>query len=174
MERTWKKIDVESNRDYILDMVDETIRIKREILYISSSTPINLIIPKIDFDKLLHHMLLEVYHFRDSMSGNLSLDEEVSFYKRELEQHTELAANSITNNNSLRKKLYEMVLEMKKTRKIDKAIDLIIEGGDTGNKLLSMVDMGEVQSLMTPLMILHEISETMHGEEKLRSLGIRI
>lgn len=173
IETAWKDYSINMTGT-LLPLLDETIRIKQSILYRSmdSETPINVKIPKYHFEELVSHMLYEVEYVRSNLLGQLEVGQEIQFYKEEAAQHTYLMSDSIVNDMRLKRMLEDMISEMRHTQPSLRAVDLIVQSRQIAADLLNKIQSGEVVSLMTPLMLIHEMTETMHGEEELRSLGI--
>lgn len=175
MEQSWNSYRVDDGEKVLMYLIDGTIYTKKEILRISLSNyrPINKIIPKDDFEKLLQHMLYEIEYLKRSMLSNMSIEEEIEFYKGEAAQHTDLAADSIIGDEHLKQELYHAAKQMRISSG-ETSIHLLVQSGKMGEELLQRVVSGDVHSLMNMFMIIHEVEETLHGEEKLRLLDIDI
>lgn len=156
------------NFDQFDRLMSELYEIKEEVLNkLKQGKMLTSALPQADFKSLVQHMLEELSFVGKVRNNTMTEEEEIEFWFRESAEHTELAGKSILNN--VYKKVE--VLNLAEDLKIDHSLALFEKAEEDGIELLEKVETGEIESLVEPMMLLHEVKEAEYGAKRLQLLS---
>lgn len=148
-------------------MLDELLQFKQEVLA-QSDNNINVILPVADFKTLVAHMIEELQYFINVSTDRLTPEDELNFWIREITEHTELISRSLPPG-PLQNQVNQTVQALK-TVKRDNILSVVQQANQAAVQLERMIRNGQVQSLINPMMLEHEIKEAKRGEQRIRQL----
>jgi hypothetical protein len=160
-------------------LIPRLSNLKHDVLEFSKITPINLVLSHNDFISLVNHMIEELVFFLRLMSGNMTAEEELDFWKQESAEHTELASHlipfipmSYQDADKLTVDSKDVVGRLKSLTDPYALLPIYQWSNQIALKLDKLIQEGDknaVQDLFH-MMVEHEIKEGVRGAIRIRQL----
>ena len=91
----WNLYFENPNINTLNQLIPRLSDLKHDVLELSKISQINLVLPHEDFNSQVDHMIEELVFFLRLLSGEMTAEEELAFWKQESAEHTELASHLI-------------------------------------------------------------------------------
>lgn len=153
--------------------------LKHDVLEFSKITQINLVLSHDDFIALVNHMIEELVFFLRLMSGIMTAEEELDFWKQESAEHIELSSHlipfipmSFQDAEKLKLDSKDVVQRLKSLTDPYSLLPIYQWSNQIALKLDKLIQEGDknaVQDLFH-MMVEHEIKEGIRGAVRIRQL----
>lgn len=153
--------------DTFSTMLNNLSDLKTKIL-LSANDGINTVLPKEDFIQLLQHMLKELNFFVQLNNNKITSVQELAFWIVENAEHTNLTAHTL-QPSKLRDD-FTRLAQLLQTTPIEQILPIIHSSNTIAEQLDDMINSGKVHSIMSPMMLEHEIKEAKMGEQRIKEL----
>lgn len=160
-------------------LIPRLSELKHDVLEFSKITQINLVLSHNDFIALVNHMVEELVFFLRLISGILTAEEELDFWKQESAEHIELSSHLIpfipTSSQDAEKLTIDSKDVVQRLKSITDPYSLlpIYQWSNQIalklDKLIQEGDKNAVQDLFH-MMVEHEIKEGVRGAIRIRQL----
>ena len=153
--------------------------LKQDVLEFSKITQINLVISHDDFKDLVNHMIKELVFFLRLMSGDMSPEEELNFWKQENAEHTELSSHLIPfirmspqDAEELKVNSADVVQRLKSVTDPYALLPIYQWSNQIALKLDRLIQEGDKSAIqdLFHMMVEHEIKEGTRGAIRIRQL----